>query len=146
MRPSVTYTGIETAEFQEAEEFLIEGPIGAATRGALPRFRLRQAYGATSSEADRGRHPRSATQSPHEDRSELPRLKTMTNAWPKADEISSARPRRLKMIVANMFWAARGRVRNLLCYAISLRINTAGNVISRSNWISIGPTVLKPAA
>lgn len=27
-----------------------------ATHGALPRFRLRRAYGATRSEADRGRH------------------------------------------------------------------------------------------
>ena len=28
-----------------------------ATHGALPRFRLRRAYGATRGEAERGRHP-----------------------------------------------------------------------------------------
>src|SRR5215469_16356585 len=32
--------------------------MGASDRGALPRFRLRKATGATSSEADSGRHRR----------------------------------------------------------------------------------------
>jgi hypothetical protein len=63
--PSVTYKRIETVEFQEAEEFLMD-----------------------------------ARHSLHQDRSELPRPKTMTNAWPKTDEIRSARPRRVKMTVA----------------------------------------------
>ena len=39
-------------------------------------------------------------EAPHQDRSELPRPKTMTNARPKTDETRSASPRRVKMIVA----------------------------------------------
>ena len=84
-----TYTGIETAEFQKAEEFLRDPGIRAEIReGARPR-------------ALRVWDKRLIA---HQDRSELPRAETMTNAWPKADETSSARPRRLKTIVANKLY------------------------------------------
>ncbi|HYZ74661.1 MAG TPA: hypothetical protein VE641_16400 [Chthoniobacterales bacterium] len=66
------YTGIETAEFQETQGFLLK-----------------------------------REESLHQDRSELPRPKTVTNAWPKTDETKSAQARSVKKMVAIKLYSQR---------------------------------------